>query len=352
MSLVPATGVLRKLYEDAGADIEYKSSAFWQVFLQRAFYEDFYIVVCEFPPDSSRRRVDIVVRRYDQNQHTLSSFMFHECKRPGGSLKAVEEQALDAAKLAIERDNLTGVYALTTVGTRFRSWFVNVDDLKLAPLHGLETFADRQQYIDVDDPNAIELSRTIGTVKQNPPLRRAGVLPSQPLTNLDISHGEQELAGGDWGDEMFSEETASMDYPQHTHEQGVGMKYAESMDYASSAQRYQDLWQPVDTGESSAQPYQHPLQPVDAGESSMQPYQHPLPTAAGAARSEDDRKFVRVKVQREKHTFHADKYVFEGADRRKKETFEEDWRRIKYEGKKEWAYYGRRTIYISDIEIK
>ncbi|RYP26342.1 hypothetical protein DL768_011751 [Monosporascus sp. mg162] len=119
-----------------------------------------------------------------------------------------------------------------------------------------------------------------------------------------------------------------MDYPQHTREQEV------SMDYASFTQPYQ------------------PWQPVDAGESSTQPYQQSLPAATGEANSEDGRKFVRVKVQREKHTIHADKYVFEGADRWKKETFKEDWIRIKYEGKGEWAYYGRRTIYISDIEIE
>ncbi len=143
MSIVPATGVLRKLYQDARINMEYNSSAFWQVYLQSAFYESGYIVVCEFPTGRSKRRVDIVVRSYDENEHTLSSFLFHECKRPDGNPTQVGNQARSAARLAIERDRLGGVYVMTTIGTRFRSWYMEADKDDLFAMHGSESVDDR-----------------------------------------------------------------------------------------------------------------------------------------------------------------------------------------------------------------
>jgi hypothetical protein len=125
MSVVPATGVLRKLLEDASQDIEYKASAFWQIFLQRAFHDDDFIVVCEYSPDESRRRVDIVVKRYDADHHNLTAMIFVEVKRKGGSIKTCEEQALDAALRAIDGYNLQAVYAMTARGLSFRCWIVD-----------------------------------------------------------------------------------------------------------------------------------------------------------------------------------------------------------------------------------
>jgi len=60
------TGILRCLYDDAAAAIEYKSSEFWQHYLKQEFSDvRTYTVTCEVPPNASRRRVDIVVKRYD-----------------------------------------------------------------------------------------------------------------------------------------------------------------------------------------------------------------------------------------------------------------------------------------------
>ncbi|KAK5629114.1 hypothetical protein RRF57_004829 [Xylaria bambusicola] len=175
MSIVPREGVLRKLYQDAVDSIEYKSSAFWQIWLQRAFWEDNFIVVCEFPPDNSLRRVDIVVREYNQDHNTLTSIVYTESKKPNGSRREVEEQAADAARLAIEHDNLAGVYAMTTVGTRFRIWYMSAEAQVLEPLD------ETDEYIDADSEYASRIWGTIEFIKGEPPLRIAPVLPSQAL---------------------------------------------------------------------------------------------------------------------------------------------------------------------------
>lgn len=97
MSIVPTTGITRKFYEEAVSyQIEYTSSAFWQIWLQRAFNElDTYGLVCEYSTDGSRKRTDTAIRRYDSHHHTLSSLTWHEAKRPGVNPKEVEKQAQD-----------------------------------------------------------------------------------------------------------------------------------------------------------------------------------------------------------------------------------------------------------------
>ncbi len=125
MSIVQ-TGLLRKHYEEALEDVEYKSSAFWQAVLLRNFWEsDLYSVTAECSPDGSLRRVDMVVKRYDADHHTLSALLWVECKRPSGGVQEVEDQALDAAGRCIDKDNLMWIWAMTTTGTSFRLWFID-----------------------------------------------------------------------------------------------------------------------------------------------------------------------------------------------------------------------------------
>ncbi len=202
MNIVPATDVLRKLYEDTQhKNIEYASSSFWQVLLQGLFPEEEYIVVCEYPPDLSRRRVDIVVRLYDLSQHTLASFIFHECKRPDGSASEVEKQVFSVAKLAIQADNLTGVYVVTTIGTSFRMWFLSSKERRLMALHGTNA-GSLHGYIDIDSDVAYELPAFIQLAKESPPLWVAHVLLSQSLADLP------ELGDGAGGDEGWDQNTA------------------------------------------------------------------------------------------------------------------------------------------------
>ncbi|KAG5771364.1 hypothetical protein H9Q72_002053 [Fusarium xylarioides] len=179
MSVVPSVGLLRKLYRDAAQDIEYQSSTFWQVWLQRAFHEDEYMVSCEMPPDDSRRRVDAVVKRYDDRHDTLSAVLWIEFKRPSGNVRQVEFQALDAAKRCISTNKLESVYVITTVGVSFHVWTVYESNLlSLMPFNGGPADATRSQYIDADSYEAEALTRFVETVKAYPPLRCAPIVPS------------------------------------------------------------------------------------------------------------------------------------------------------------------------------
>lgn len=60
------SGILRFMYDDAVTDIKYKSSEFWQHYLKQEISNTrIYAVTCEVSPDGSRRRIDVVVKRYD-----------------------------------------------------------------------------------------------------------------------------------------------------------------------------------------------------------------------------------------------------------------------------------------------
>lgn len=179
MSAVPSTGIVRKYYEEAEEDIEYRSSAFWQVWLKREFAKntdelDLYAVTSESSPDGSRRRVDQVVKRYDPSHHTLSALIWNECKRPSGSAKEAEQQALDAARRCIQKENLLWIYALATVGVTFRVWQVWKNKPELKPLN-----PNVNAYVSVDSDFGWVLKEAIQQIKSEYPLGDAPVVPSQ-----------------------------------------------------------------------------------------------------------------------------------------------------------------------------
>jgi hypothetical protein len=179
MSVVPSTGLLRKLYQDAAQNIEPQPSQFWQAWLQRAFHEEEYAIWCDMPPDESRRRVDAVVDRYDESDDTLSAVLCIEYRMFSASVRQVESQALDAAKRCIRANNLRSVYVLTTVGASFRCWTVyNTETPSLVSFNGGPADANQDQYIDADSYEAEALTRFVDTVKNYPPLRNIPIVLS------------------------------------------------------------------------------------------------------------------------------------------------------------------------------
>ncbi|OAA73964.1 hypothetical protein ISF_00865 [Cordyceps fumosorosea ARSEF 2679] len=188
MSVVPQTGIVRKYCELVSENIEYGASAFWQVWLQREFvqndYErETYAVTSEMSPDGSLRRVDHVVKRYEPNHHNLSSMVWNECKRPKGSARAAEDQALDAAIRCIDREKLIYIYTLTTVGTTFRVWEVTRRDRKPRPFTPETTTGTPftpSGFVDVDSGLGYSLRDAIQYMKEKVPLGEAPIVPSQP----------------------------------------------------------------------------------------------------------------------------------------------------------------------------
>ncbi|EXL93509.1 hypothetical protein NOF04DRAFT_13803 [Fusarium oxysporum II5] len=313
MSVVPSTGLLRKLYRDAAQDIEYQSSTFWQVWLQRAFHEDEYMISCEMPPDESRRRVDAVVKRYDDRHDTLSAVLWIEFKRPSGSVRQVEFQALDAAKRCIRTSNLESVYVMTTVGVSFRCWTVYGSDLlSLVPFNGGPADATRSQYIDADSYEAETLTRFVETVKAYPPLRRAPIVPSQPLPQSGYQQtGYSQTGYGGYPDTQqgYQAATGQGDYTSGTHGEAD----------ASGASYYA----------------QNPASSVG---------EH------GQTSSVSD-QFIKVHVSRVAHFGRSTEYFFSDINGSQKRTTKDDWREVTYKGKLAWISSRRGVTYYTRDRI-
>lgn len=177
------TGILLKLYEEALDDTEYKSASFWNAYLQYAFSDqDVYSVTSgtspdEAPPNESLESVDVAVKRYDAALHTLQAVLWVKCERPAGDIMELESQALDAAMRCIVADGLPWIYAMTTVGVSFRTWFVEKGRPELQPVDGTAVQADRGQYIDVATDSGV-LANTINLAKTRTPLEDAPVIPN------------------------------------------------------------------------------------------------------------------------------------------------------------------------------
>lgn len=208
MSIIQ-TGLLRKLYELARDEVGYKSSEFWQHYLRHTFHDtQTYSVTCEVAPGSSRGRVDIVVKRYDENHHTLSALLWVDCKRPSGDVREAELQALDSAVRCIEANNLRWIFTVTTVGVAFRMWSVRRNENRLIPHHGDARNAELAQYIDADSEWAWLLPEFIGMIQRDVPPRDASALQSQSLGLVEPTQLPQWGAGYEF---FYGEPSSSMD---------------------------------------------------------------------------------------------------------------------------------------------
>src|SRR6266699_1147516 len=305
MSVVPSYGFLRKLFDEAVDNIEYKSSAFWQVYLQEAFSDDSnYRVLCEQSPDgSSRRRVDIMVNKYDSNQNTITTLLYVECKRPGGSLKQVEEQVHDAAKMAISMYGLIATYAMTTVGVCFRTWVIRGKDLVLDPLHGEKTQGDRSQYISADSENASVLTETIRLVKTDPPLRDAPIVPSQTSGDMPMVGSDVAVAGEPLG-------YGNPAYDAGEWSQGGG---AEGWQYPPEEE--ESTWY----GDSLAEA--GPSQPAET-----------IEDEGGVGGQSDVRVEMVKKLNKVPHMTRANEFVFTNKKGHKHTTTKDDWQKAKFQG--------------------
>lgn len=127
---------IQQLWEEAltsGAH-EAKTAKYWHHLLKsRVFTADRYIVSAEQPITVIRgdtTRVDIIVEDYSQRYKHRVLF-FHEMKRPSsgpGVVLQVETQVYEACKAYLEIYGRKGVWAVTTLGTRYRIWFCKPQD--------------------------------------------------------------------------------------------------------------------------------------------------------------------------------------------------------------------------------
>ncbi|OIW27897.1 hypothetical protein CONLIGDRAFT_671584 [Coniochaeta ligniaria NRRL 30616] len=310
MSVVPPAGIVRKYYEEAAENIEYRSSAFWQVWLQREFAKtpeelETYAVTSESSPNGSLRRVDQVVRRYDRDHHNLASLIWNECKRPSGNPSEAEAQALDAAQRCIRRENLLWIYALTTVGVTFRVWKVVKRKQQLMPLMGT-------MYINADSEEAwITSCRYAGG--------DGGVLPSQShlLKEYAGEPGESSMQGS----EQWYEQPELPPSSWHMEEDG---------------QQQMPLPASEDTGmQSSTQDIYY----EEAGGS----------TAVERTTARTAETWSKVEVHKTRHLT-GSQYSFTTNSNHVKDTVKDDWMETEHKGRRAWYYRHKGVYYYTRVK--
>ncbi|EFY84967.1 hypothetical protein J3459_016531 [Metarhizium acridum] len=162
-----STPLLRHMYRQASQDPDRHSFALWQNLLHERFPNpEVHSVVCDIPPADRPARDAVVVSRYDAVRNTMTPLLWVECRVRGGTVEALERQAVESAKSCLERSGLPSLFVLTVVGVSFRVWLYEEDAEQLTSLYGSSNVANSGQYIDVDADKAdllmlfFELART------------------------------------------------------------------------------------------------------------------------------------------------------------------------------------------------
>lgn len=124
LSVLPSLdGPLGVLYRRAcNASTEWQAAGFWQAYLSRALDPQYFVTTAETPPDNARTRVDTIAWRYRPESDDLVPTLCTEVKKPEGKIKDAENQACNAGTRSMMHHKLTQMYAITTSGTRFRTW--------------------------------------------------------------------------------------------------------------------------------------------------------------------------------------------------------------------------------------
>jgi hypothetical protein len=176
MSLL-TNAYLRVLYSDAqSSTYEHHSISFWGYLLSKVYFaEQFFYVDPQKPasPDDPLRRVDEQVKYFENGTLKTRILCFHEGKKTEASANAVqsvEGQAFEAcATYCQSNNNITHVYALTTIGTFARTWKYSHATKKLEPLFGSAGLLNLAAYVDADSSQATQLDKSFKHMKQFPP---------------------------------------------------------------------------------------------------------------------------------------------------------------------------------------
>ncbi|KAM3498600.1 hypothetical protein MY10362_008090 [Beauveria mimosiformis] len=190
-----------KLYMEARA-LEAYSIRFWNPRLNRDFpMHEGWVVAPEQPvhknQTNGKQRMDTFVEWFDDNQDIHIGLLLHEAKREGQPIKALEEQAISYAIPVILERSLQGLYILTTLGTKFRLWYLAAGQTVPQPLfHTDAGLGCKEAYIDAGTHEAAEAYvHFLTQMKGSPKLLRAPTLPSQAHL-LPIFESSESFSGG------------------------------------------------------------------------------------------------------------------------------------------------------------
>ncbi|KAM0668620.1 hypothetical protein ACQRIU_002182 [Beauveria bassiana] len=151
------------LYMEARASEEYGYSIrFWNPRLNRNFpMHEGWLVAPKQPvhkdQTNGKQTMDTFVEWLDGNQDIQIRSLLHVAQREGQPIKALEEQAISYAIPVILERSLQGLYILTTLGTKFRLWYLAAGYAVPQPLfHADAGLGCQEAYIDAGTHEAAE----------------------------------------------------------------------------------------------------------------------------------------------------------------------------------------------------
>ncbi|KAK4204914.1 hypothetical protein QBC40DRAFT_261219 [Triangularia verruculosa] len=339
------------------------------------FWEEDYAVVCEQPPlDKSRRRIDIVVRRYDREGHAIVTMVFVECKKPKVASDKVETQAENAAKDAVAKDSLKSVFTMATIGTECRMWNYTMigTEKGLAPMLGKDLYLNADNYDD-----ARKILEAILHIKRNPPqlarekTKYRQLLPKpepsqtatgQPYTSSLVGQGPstyQEAPG--FGQHVQQPESRGyrpgVQVARHEYSRAGRLENPSSGYHAPSATGHSGalpLRPRTSEGDRSNQPVTPPRNQGERERSPLaaQPQATPgrrsqsPPQASARASSSAGKPLMRVSVKKVPHEL-SEHYNFNSRNG-PKSTERKDWVRKTIDGKEVFVFEGNKTTYYTE----
>jgi hypothetical protein len=178
MSLIAGDTYLTRLYQLAqvSPDVEHEALSFWDYYLsKRVFTDDQFHVDAEKPASSEtdpRRRVDRVVRYFENGTLQLQVLIFVEAKKHGATrnkILEVERQAHEACGTSCGATGHSHVYAMTIWGTRARLWKFDASSGSLTPLFGEGEYGHLDSYVDANSSRAVQIKDGLNSMKALPP---------------------------------------------------------------------------------------------------------------------------------------------------------------------------------------
>lgn len=141
--------------------------------------------------DRGRARVDLLIRGLDFNNSTLHFILVGEMKGSYKSPSEVENQVLQRAREAIAAQSLQGIFAFTSLGERFRFWYVSEEDQQLSPFDSEIPAGNLDGYVLLDSHAGESIEATCTIIKRDRPLNKAPVVPSQAIP-IGLSYGASQ----------------------------------------------------------------------------------------------------------------------------------------------------------------
>jgi len=243
----------RAHWEKAQTKPEWGATKFWEYVLKEQFFtgRDWSLSSQQPPTDESSdlRRMELRIEKWIGNQ--WYTIICYEAKKAKCTQTEIDELECQAYNACITHLNYTGrdqMYAITTIGTAARLWYITKTDDYLLPFVPVDTaLAERSAYIEAHSTDAQQLRDGFNYVKENDKVssKRLKVLRSDCSPRTFAAFMGEETRSSTLG-------TPGMPAVQLTY--GSNQKSMESIDSIASKQPYSYGPSPISSANPVTQP--------------------------------------------------------------------------------------------------